>query len=327
VDLSRLDPELVPALEALRPRTDPVEDPQAARAELLKKLGVGGDVHPAVERRDLRVPGYSGSEIRVRLYVPRDRSAEPSAGLYWIHGGGFVMGSIEMDDQLCDSFVERFGCVVCSVEYRLAPEDPYPAGVEDCYAGLTWFCASALELELDRDRIGIGGISGGGGLAAATTLLARDRGQVPLAFTLALCAQLDDRHITRSSTSIHDPRVWDTHTSRRAWGAYLRDVGDEVPAYAAPARATDLARLPPTFLLVGELDAFCDENVEYARRLIEAGVPTEIHVYPGAYHGFEVLAPTARVSQAALAARESAMQRFLLPPGTGPTRSNGRDDR
>jgi acetyl esterase/lipase len=314
VDLSRLDPELRPALEALQPRTDPVEDPEAARAELRAKLGVGGAVHPDVDRCDVRIAGPTGLPVRVRVYRPRTRPTGPTAGLYWIHGGGFVMGSVEMDDQLCDSFVARFGCVVCSVEYRFAPEDPYPAGIEDCYAGLKWFCASALAFDVDPGRIGIGGISGGGGLAAATTLAGPpDRGELQLAFTLALCALLGDRHVKRSSTSIHDLRVWNTRTSRSAWGAYLRGVGDAVPPYAAPARATDLAGLPPTFLLVGELDPFCDENVEYARRLIEAGVPTEIHVYPGAYHGFEILAPTARVSQAALAARDSAFERFLLP--------------
>jgi acetyl esterase/lipase len=223
------------------------------------------------------------------------------------------MGSIEMDDFLCDSFVARFGCVVCSVDYRLAPEHPYPAGIEDCHAGLVWFSSRAASHGLDPDRIGIGGISAGGGLTAATTLLARDRGQVGVAFSLALCAQLDDRHITTSSTSIHDLRVWNTQTSKSAWGAYLRDVGDDVSPYAAPARATDLSGLPPTFLLVGELDPFRDENIEYARRLIESGVHTELHVYPGAYHGFEVLAPEARVSRAALAARDSALEQFLFP--------------
>lgn len=199
-------------------------------------------------------------------------------------------------------------------------QDPYPAGVEDCYAGLQWFFDEASPLGVDPGRIGIGGISAGGGLTAATTLLARDRGQVDVAFSLALCAQLDDRHITRSSTSIHDLRVWNTRTSKSAWGAYLRGVGDEVPPYAAPARATDLSGLPPTFLLVGDLDPFCDENVEYARRLIESGVETELHVYPGAYHGFEILAPEARVSRAALAARDGWLERVLRPaarPGSG----------
>jgi acetyl esterase/lipase len=122
--------------------------------------------------------------------------------------------------------------------------------------------------------------------------------------------------VTRSSTSIHDLRVWNTQTSKSAWGAYLRGVDDEVPPYAAPARARDLVGLPPTFLLVGELDPFCDENVEYARRLIEADVQTELHVYPGAYHGFEVLAPEARISRAALAARDGWLERFLQPTRT-----------
>jgi acetyl esterase/lipase len=311
MDISRVDPELLPALEALQPRTDPVADPVRARAELLEKLGSGGPEHPAVERRDETIAGPDGGELRVRLYLPRERGDDPLPGLTWIHGGGFVMGTVEMDDPLCDSFVARFGCVVCSVDYRLAPEHPYPAGVEDCHAGHVWFAGRAATLGVDRRRVGIGGISAGGGLTAATTLLARDRGQAPVAFSLALCAQIDDRHVTRSSQSVHDLRVWNTETSKTAWAAYLRDVGDDVPPYAAPARATDLAGLPATFLLVGDLDPFCDENVEYARRLIEAGVPTELHVYPGAYHGFEVLAPAARVSQAALAARESALQRFL----------------
>ncbi|MBM4362500.1 MAG: alpha/beta hydrolase, partial [Deltaproteobacteria bacterium] len=301
MDLSRVDPELMPALEALQPRTDPVADPEAARAELLAKLGSGGPEHPAVERRDETITGPDGKGLRLRLYLPRERQAAPAPGLYWIHGGGFVMGAIEMDDRLCDSFVARFGCVVCSVGYRLAPEHPYPAGVEDCHAGLVWFSERSGRLGVDAGRIGIGGLSAGGGLTAATTLLARDRGQAPVAFSLALCAQIDDRHVTRSSQSVHDLRVWNTETSKTAWGAYLRDVGGDVPPYAAPARATDLEGLPPTFLLVGDLDPFCDENVEYARRLIEAGVPTELHVYPGAYHGFEVLAPEARVSRAALA--------------------------
>ena len=317
MNLEQLDPELLPALQALRPRVDPGEQPEAARAELLEKLGSGGPEHPAVERRDEHVAGPDG-DVRVRLYLPRGRGAEPAPGLYWIHGGGFVMGTIEMDDLLCDSFVARFGCVVCSVEYHLAPEHPYPAGINDCHLGLTWFFDQARRLGVDSARIGIGGISAGGGLTAATSLLARDRGQVRVAFSLAVCAQLDDRHITRSSTSIHDLRVWNTQTSKSAWSAYLRDVGDDVPPYAAPARATDLSGLPPTFLLVGELDPFCDENIEYARRLIESGVPTELHVYPGAYHGFEVLAPDARVSRSALAARDSALERFLRPPTVGP---------
>ena len=222
------------------------------------------------------------------------------------------MGTIEQDDLVCDSFAARFGCVVCSVEYRLAPEDPFPAGVEDCYAGLRGFFAQAVELGIDPGLIGIAGISAGGGLAAAVALLARDRGEVALAFQMPLCAQLDDRHITPSSRSIHDARVWSTETSIGAWRAYLGDTADaDVSPYAAPARAAELAGLPPTFLSVGQLDPFCGENLEYARRLLEAGVPTELHVYPGAYHGFDVLAPSARVSVAALAAREAALARFL----------------
>lgn len=314
--MTLLDPELLPALESLLPRADPVTQPEAARAELAAKLGSGGPPHPDVERRDLTYPGPEDDPVRVRLYVPRGRGSAPVPGLFWIHGGGFLMGTIDQDDLVCDAFAARFGCIVCSVEYRLAPEDPFPAGVEDCYAGLRGFFVQAAELGVDPALIGIAGISAGGGLAAAVALLARDRGEVTLAFQMPLCAQLDDRHITHSSRSIHDTRVWNTETSIGAWRAYLGGAADAVVSpYAAPARAADLAGLPPTFLSVGQLDPFCDENLEYARRLLEAGVPTELHVYPGAFHGFDVLAPSARVSVAALAARDAALARFLHPGG------------
>ena len=318
MDLARhLDPELRAALPSLPAIVDPTEDLQAARRQLVEKLAAGRvEQRPGVRRTDLVVPGPADNPdgVPVRLYEPCVR-VDDLPGLLWIHGGGFVLRTLEQNDQLCDWIVDEIGAVVVSVDYRLAPEHPFPAGPEDCYAALRWFLENAVDLAVDRSRIGVAGISGGGGLAAAVALMARDRGELRLAFQMPLCASLDDRHITRSSRQITEPRVWNHAISRSAWRAYLGDAAGGAPsAYAAPARASDLTGLPPAYLAVGQLDVFCDENVEYGRRLLDAGVPTELHVYPSAFHGFEVLVPTAQISKDALADRERALRRALHPP-------------
>jgi len=208
------------------------------------------------------------------------------------------MGDIEQDDRLMKQLVKRVGCVAVSVDYRLPPEHPFPAPVEDCYAGLQWLFAHAGDLGVDPSRIAIGGASAGGGLAAGLALLTRDRGEVQVAFQLLIYPMIDDRNITPASYAITDPRVWHRESNRLGWKAYLgRDGGgDDVSPYAA-ARATDLTNLPSAYIPVGALDLFIDENIEYAQHLIQAGVPTELHVYPGAFHGFDVFAPSAAVSK------------------------------
>ncbi len=232
---------------------------------------------------DHLVPGPPGDpEVMVRVYTPEGLdSAAP--GLYWIHGGGMVLGNVAMDDLKCKGVAADMGCVVASVEYRLAPEHPHPAPIEDCFAGLAWFASNAADLGVDPDRIAIGGASAGGGLAAALAIVARDRG-VDLIYQQLIFPMLDDRNITRSSHYVHHPKTWNRTANLAGWRALLGDAlgTDGVSPYAAPARAEDLAGLAPAFIIVGELDLFVDECIDYAQRLTTAGVPTELHVFPGA---------------------------------------------
>ena len=315
--VDQLDPELRVVLEKL-PTDRPLDLNKipAARANMKKMMTAMLASLPAVEgvtSQDEFVPGSQGDPaVRVRVYRPNDRPGELPA-LLWIHGGGYVMGDIEQDDRLMKQMVKRIDCVTVSVDYRLAPEHPFPAPVEDCYAGLKWLFAHAGELGVKPSRIAIGGASGGGGLAAGLALLARDRGEVPVAFQLLIYPMIDDRNVTPASYAITDPRMWNRESNRLGWKAYLgRDGGGaDVSPYAAAARATDLRNLPPAYIPVGALDLFVDENIEYAQRLIEAGVPTELHVYPGAFHGFDLFAPSAGVSKQFKADRDSALKRAL----------------
>jgi acetyl esterase/lipase len=315
--IEQLDPELRVMVEKL-----PIDRPldlneiPAARVKMKKMVIAMLAVLPAVEgvtSQDQFAPGLQGDPaVRVRVYRPNDQPSKLPA-LFWIHGGGYVMGDIEQDDRLMKQLVKRIGCVAVSVDYRLAPEHPFPAPVEDCYTGLMWLFAHANQLGVEPSRIAIGGASGGGGLAAGLALLARDRGEVQVAFQLLIYPMIDDRNVTPASYAITDPRMWNRESNRLGWKAYLgRDGGGaEVPPYAAAARATDLANLPPAYIPVGALDLFVDENIEYAQRLIQAGVPTELHVYPGAFHGFDLFAPSASVSKQFNADRDSALKRSL----------------
>src|SRR6201997_525786 len=266
-----------------------------------------------VTSQDQFAPGAQGDPaVRVRIYRPDNHPSKLPA-LYWIHGGGYVMGDIEQDDRLMKQLAKRISCVAVSVDYRLAPEHPFPAPIEDCYAGLKWLFGHAEELGVDRSRVAIGGASGGGGLCAGLALLARDRGEVCPAFQLLIFPLIDDRHVTPASCAITDPRMWNRESNRLGWKAYLgRDGGGaDVSPYAAAARATDLTKLPRAYISVGTLDLFIDENIEYAQRLIQAGVPTELHVYPGAFHGFDLFAPSARVSKQFKADRDNALKRAI----------------
>jgi acetyl esterase/lipase len=240
----------------------------------------------AVVRSDHLVAGDPPVPVRVH------RAADAEGVLpcvYSIHGGGYVIGSYAMDDARFDNWCPRLGIVGVSVEYRLAPETPYPGPLEDCYQGLKWVYDNAEKLGIDRNRIGIGGISAGGGLAAALALLARDRGEVPLAFQLLDCPMLDDRQQTPSS-QLDGLAVWSRESNTFGWRSYLGDLfgTDDVPYTAAPARCRDLSGLPTAFVSVGTVDGFRDEDIDYALRLNQAGVPCELHVYPGACHGYQI---------------------------------------
>jgi len=315
--VEQLDPELKAVMERMpTDRTLDLTKISAARARMKKLVLEMLATFPQVEgvsQEDRFAPGTPGGPpVRVRIYRADDQSSKLPA-LYWIHGGGYVMGDIDMDDRLMKQMVKRIGCVAASVDYRLAPEHPFPTPVEDCYTGLKWLFAHADELGVEPARIAIGGPSGGGGLTAGLGLLARDRKEVQVAYQLLIYPMIDDRNATAAAHAITDPRVWNRESNRLGWKAYLgRDGGGaDVSPYAAATRATDLSNLPPTYISVGTLDLFVDENIDYAQRLIQAGVPTELHVYPGAFHGFDMFAPSARVSKQFKADRDNALKRAL----------------
>jgi acetyl esterase len=249
------------------------------------------DPRSDVVREDLTVPGFEGDPaVLVRVYRPAVAPETAMPGLLEIHGGGFIMGNIDMMDGFCDRIAAEFPAVVVSVEYRLAPEDPFPAGLEDCYAALVWFAKNAGELGVDPDRIAVGGQSAGGGLAAATALLARDRGGPSLCFQLLEIPELDDRLDTPSMIQFVDTPLWNRPNAVRSWAWYLGDDNprpgaDDVSPYAAPSRAQDLSGLPPAYVSVMEFDPLRDEGIRYAARLLECGVSTELHAFPGTFHG------------------------------------------
>jgi acetyl esterase/lipase len=262
---------------------------------------------------DRRVPGPVGApEVFVRIYQPADRP-DTLPALLWIHGGGYVLGSVERDDLLAKHLARVGQCVVASVEYRLAPEHPFPAPVEDCYAALKWLAAQSTKLGVNTARIAIGGASAGGGLAAGLAVLTRDRAEVEIAFQLLIYPMIDDRTIAPASATVPDTFVWTRENNLMGWRAYLgrEPGGTDVSPHAAAARATDLRGLPPAYIPVGDLDLFLDENMTYAQRLLAAGVPTELHVYPGAFHGFNGFVPNAEISRRFNTDRDSALKRML----------------
>jgi acetyl esterase/lipase len=232
----------------------------------------------------------------VRLYRPAG-STEPVPALLWIHGGGFLIGTARQDERSNIDMVRELGIAVASVDYRLAPEHPFPAPAEDCYAALRWLHAAAPAFGIRSDRIAVGGASAGGGLAAGVALMAHDRGEVPLAFQLLVYPMLDDRTVQRARGDESDFRLWNSTCNEFGWRSYLGAMpgGPEVSPYAAPARRVDLGGLAPAWLGVGTLDLFHDEDVDYATRLREAGVACDLVEVDGAFHGFDGLAPRAPV--------------------------------
>ncbi len=262
-----------------------------------------GDLGTAQDRNDVTkedrtVPGRQGDpDVPIRIYCPKGEAEGLRAGVYEIHAGGFVMGSIDMMDPWCQGVAAEIGAVVVSVEYRLAPEHPFPAGVEDCYAGLVWMAENAAELGVDPARIAIAGQSAGGGLAAGTALMARDRGGPALCFQLLEIPELDDRLDTPSMKAFTDTPLWNRPNAIWSWKHYLGpDHEGEPSPYAAPARAKDLAGLPPAYISTMEFDPLRDEGILYAMRLMEAGVSVELHSFPGTFHGSAMI-PWAEVSK------------------------------
>ncbi|WP_048746620.1 alpha/beta hydrolase [Paenibacillus sp. P22] len=264
----------------------------------------------AVLTSEKHVPGAEGDpDVRIKIYEPRVKE-ETLPGVLYLHGGGYILGSADMMDPTLQQLVSELDCVIVSVDYRLAPEHPYPAPLDDCYAALIWFSKNAEELGVDSSRIAVIGPSAGGGLTAAVSLLARDRKGPAIAFQMPLYPMIDDRMTSKSFNQITDRRVWNDEKTQFGWKMYLGDL-DEGTQYAAPARATDLSGLPPTYTCVGDLDPFRDETIDYVTRLTQAGVPTEFHLYPGGFHGFEEYFPTAEISRRVVDGYKTALKRAL----------------
>ena len=284
-----------------------------AVAGLLAAMGADQPVNPNVTHEDHFAPGHNGApDVRVRIYTPvtSDGAAESKLpGLIYIHGGGMVMGSIEGEEARAIAMCEKLGIVVASVDYRKAPENPYPAAPDDCYAAATWVFANAATLGIDAHNIGIYGGSAGGGLTVAMALMARDRSGPKLTYMMPIYPMVDDRNVTHSSNEVTEVGIWDRSANLEAWECYLG--GKPADQYAAPTRATDLSGLPPAFIDVGQMDMFRDEDFDFAMRLNQAGVPCEFRVNPGAYHASETFAPEADLSKRIWTARFEALRRFI----------------
>ncbi|MGI9287220.1 MAG: alpha/beta hydrolase [Pseudomonadales bacterium] len=310
------DPELIEMI-AMVPDSN-FGNPVAARCgieEMMSALNADID-ESGIETEDRAIPGPEGApDVPVRLYTP-DNLAGVTAGLIYIHGGGFAVGSLDTEHAGAVNFCRDLGIVIVSVDYRLAPENPYPAGLEDCYAALCWTRGNAAKLNIDVDRIGVMGGSAGGGLSAALALLSRDRNGPKLCFQMLGIPELDDRLQTRSMLAFTDTPMWHRPNAILSWQYYLganyTPGGDDVPYHAAPARATveDLVGLPPAYVSTMEYDPLRDEGIEYALRMLQAGVNVELHSFPGTYHGSSMVTHAA-VSIRGLEESKTALRRGL----------------
>lgn len=292
-----LTPEMIPLLRQGSIADAPVN-------ELLAEAGVA--------RRDVAIPGYEGAEIVVSV-LQREGRTGVGPGIYHTHGGGMIIGDRFVGLGQILPWILAHDAVAVTVEYRLAPEHPDPYPVEDCYAGLLWTAEHAGELGIDPERLIIAGASAGGGLAAGTALLARDRRGPALAGQVLIYPMLDDRDMTVSTSQVDGVGVWDRTSNVTGWSALLGDRRgtEHVSIYAAPARASDLSGLPPAFIDCGSVEVFRDEDVAYATALWHAGVQAELHVWPGGFHGFDLMAPHTALAQAMTAARNAWVARIL----------------
>ncbi|RVT91177.1 alpha/beta hydrolase [Sphingomonas crocodyli] len=306
-----VDPQLVPLLGIL-PKEFTADNLDALR-QPFPAMPLPEELLAATTLEERTIPGLDGEpDVRLVLIRPKTLPANAPAVLNF-HGGGYLIGRAEMSEASQRPIAQKLDCLIVNVDYRLAPENPYPAQINDGYAALKWLFENAADLGVDATRIGVMGDSAGGGLAAAMALLARDKGEYKLAFQYLVYPMLDDRTCTSSDPHPYAGEVgWNNNSNRFGWSALLgHEPGkDGVSPYAAPARAEDLSGLPPTFIMTAALDLFVEENFEYARRLLRAGVPTDFHCYPGAIHGFYSI-PGSVVSGRAVAEGHGALARFF----------------
>lgn len=299
------DPQLAAGLatfEEIVPGGLNLDDIPATRqflAGLTAAMTAGAPPIPGVVSSDHYAPGPEGDpDVMVRIYQPETRP-DTLPALLWIHGGGYVLGNVQEDDLKAKGMALALNCVIASVEYRLAPEHPFPAPLDDCYAALKWLAGSADQFGINTARIAIGGASAGGGLAAGLGLLARDRAEVDVCYQLLIYPMIDDANVEQAGPGVPDAPLWTRAINLVGWRSYLGQEpgGDGISQYAAVARAEDVSGLPPTYIGVGTPDLFRDEDIAYAQRLMQAGVPTELHVYADGFHGFDMFAAESDAAQ------------------------------
>ncbi|MFE4667505.1 alpha/beta hydrolase [Streptomyces sp. NPDC056716] len=316
-----LDAQLMEAVRAAmaaagsaRPEPAPRDDWKARRTNSERAWTALGGVlprHPEVVRTDHEFVSYDGAKVLARWYTPPGPAADrPGPAAVYVHGGGMIAGSVDLHDPVIAAYAADSGVPLLAVDYRLAPEHPHPTPVEDTYAALGWLVGRAEELGVDRARIALFGESAGGGLAAGAALMAREW-KVPVARQILVYPMLDDR-TTEPDPVLAPFASWTYDDNYTGWHALLGDAvgGADVPMYAAPARARDLAGLPPAYIEVGELDIFRDESLEYARRLLAVGTSVELHVHPGCPHGFDHMSAQADVVRRSRADRLRALTSF-----------------
>lgn len=280
--------------------------------KLLEKM-LPGPKGLQIEER--HIPRDDGTQMRVLVRKPLE-PREGVPGILHIHGGGYHSGNPDVDMH-GTRYIEISDCVIVSPAYRRSVQAPYPAALEDCYTALLWLKENAAELGVRDDQIIVTGESAGGGLTAALTLYARDKGEVNIAFQMPLFPMIDDRNNSESAMN-NDAPIWNAHTNEIGWKLYLGELWgkSDVPGYAAPARATDYSGLPPTYTYVGAIDPFATETVEYVEKLKSAGVTADVDVYEGAYHGFDLVKKadvTKRAHDKLYSWFESAVQQHTAP--------------
>ncbi|MBD7996349.1 alpha/beta hydrolase [Arthrobacter sp. Sa2CUA1] len=318
----RVDPELLPGLAYSEAFPPPLTLAELAEFRARAEAPAAAVLPAGVEVRDVSADGTS-----LRVFTPSGPGPHPA--VFWLHGGGMIAGSVELDTVYCAALCARTAAVVVAVDYRLAPEHPFPAALEDALAGLQWLLGAAEGLGVDPQRVALAGSSAGAGLATGLALLHRDRSGPPLAYLYLMYPMLDPTHSSGSAREFTSIPTWNRAHSEFAWNCYLGAAASDPSAYAAPALAQDLSGLPATLIQTGELDLFRDEDIAFAVRLLQAGVPAELHVYPGAYHGFELNCPDSAAGSQCLRDRDRALNRALhgtssaTVPAPGPAPAAG----
>lgn len=303
----RIDPELLPFYDASEGFDFDALDDFVVRMNAMELANLKEDSEVITEER--MIDGAKNAPpLKLRIYRPADQTQDLRPGLLFFHGGGFLFGSVYRQEALCQRYVKNVGCIVVSVEYRLAPSWKAPAPVEDAYAALLWLYEHADSLGADKNRLAAAGLSAGGTIVSALAMMTRDRKGPKLCLQLPLYAELDWRLTTSSSREITSEKVWCYENNRISWDLYLGE-DKAVDYYDSPALCEDLTGLPPVFSFVGTLDPVRDENVSFWTRLLQAGIPVEAHIFPGAYHCFELGTPNAALSQKAYDLTYSALRR------------------